>query len=214
MINKNETTNISNSSKDSEWWIKLFDLAISSPGVKVDRESFLRKELKGKVPDSIIERSIAVGTIQAGVPKELAEKLAQNVINSKCVLTSIISFASGIPGGALGLFGGSAVDITQYFGNFFNLSQKLMYIYGYKDISEFDSSQIDIMIAMLGAASGIEMAQIFVAKQLPKLVEKITAGIIAKQTSKNIFKKIANKILVVLGKKGIAMFTKDELAKI
>lgn len=199
---------------DISWWERIFELAINTPGVKVDRKKFLQKELNGKVPQSIINDAIQNGTIAAGISKNLASKLARNVINSKCILTTTVSFTTGLPGGFIGLLGGSSVDIVQYFGNFFNLAQKLMYIYGYKDISELDSSQTDIMIAMLGAASGVEAAQIFIAKQLPKLAEKVTARVISKQASKNLIKKIANKVLVAIGKKGISMFTKEEIAKI
>ncbi|MDY4413277.1 MAG: hypothetical protein SPE43_02715 [Ruminococcus sp.] len=201
-------------SKDVGWWVKVIDVAISIPGVKVNREEFLKKELRGKVSKDVIDDAIKVGTVKAGVPKEVAEKIAENLINSKCILTSAVSFATGIPGGLVGLLGGSTVDIAQFFGNFFNLAQKLMYIYGYKDVSELDSSQTDIMIAMLGAASGVEAAQIFISKQLPKLAEKIAASLIARESAKGIFKKIADKVLVVFGKKGIALFTKGEVAKI
>lgn len=199
---------------DISWWERVFELAINTPGVKINREKFLQKELNGKVPQSVINDAIQNGTIAAGISKDLASKLAKNVINSKCVLTTTISFTTGLPGGFVGLLGGSSVDIVQYFGNFFNLAQKLMYIYGYKDISELDSSQTDIMIAMLGAASGIEGAQIFIAKQLPKLAEKIAAKTISKQASKNLIKNITNKVLATIGKKGVSMFTKEELAKI
>ena len=130
-------------SKDVGWWVKVIDVAISTPGVKVNREEFLKKALRGKVSEDVIDNAIRVGTVKAGVPKEVAEKIAENLINSKCILTSAVSFATGIPGGLVGLLGGSTVDIAQFFGNFFNLAQKLMYIYGYKDVSELDSSQTD-----------------------------------------------------------------------
>lgn len=211
LLKKNE---IEEKQYDISWWERVIELAINTPGVKVNRENFLQKELKGKVPQSVIDDAIQNGTIKAGISKELASKLAQNIINSKCVLTTTVSFATGLPGGFLGILGGSSVDIVQYFGNFFNLAQRLMYIYGYKDISELDSSQTDIMIAMLGAASGVEAAQIFIAKQLPKLAEKIAAKAISKQVSKNLIKKIANKVLVAIGKKGISMFTGEEIAKL
>lgn len=200
-------------SKDIGWWTKVIDLAMSTPGVKVNREEFLRKELRGKVSDEMIDDAIKIGTIKAGVPRNIAEKIADNSIHSKCILASTVSFATGIPGGLAGLLGGSTVDLAQFFGNFFNLAQKLMYIYGYRDISELDNSQTDIMVAMLGAASGVESAQFFIAKQLPKIAEQISTRIIARESSKNIIKKMANEVLTVFGKKGVALFTKGEIAK-
>lgn len=32
-------------SKDVGWWVKVIDVAISIPGIKVNREEFLKKEL-------------------------------------------------------------------------------------------------------------------------------------------------------------------------
>lgn len=197
--------------ENTSWWANAINLAMQVPGVKVDYEAFLRKELRGKVAQSVIDDAVKNGTLKAGVPKDLAETLAKNAINSKCVLSTTISFASGMPGGFVGLIGGSTVDVVQFFANFFNLAQRLMYIYGYMDISQLDSAQTDIMIAMLGAASGVEAAQVFVAKQLPMLADKIAAHLIAKDAAKNVFQKIANKVLTMIGKKGITLFTGKEL---
>lgn len=61
-------------SKDVGWWFKVIDVAISIPGVKVNREEFLKKELRGKVSEDVIDDAIKVGTVKAGVPKEVAEK--------------------------------------------------------------------------------------------------------------------------------------------
>ena len=210
-MKENENTQIVEENKS--WWVNVINTAMSAPGVYVDREQFLRKELTGKVSQETIERSIKEGTIKAGVPKELASKLAKNIINSKCILTTTISFASGIPGGFVGLIGGCTVDIAQYFGNFFNMAQKLMYIYGYKDVKELDSSQTDIMLAMLGAASGVEAAQFFVSKTLPEVAEKIATKIITRETAKSIFKKITDKVLIIIGKKGVSIFTAEGLGK-
>lgn len=108
------------------------------------------------------------GTKTAGIPIELIEKISRNSINSKSVLTITASFVSGLPGGLVGLLGGSSVDVMQYYANFFNLAQKLMYLYGYKDISDLDSSQEDIMIVVMGVASGVEVAMLFLKRFLPK----------------------------------------------
>lgn len=210
MSTKNEVVE----THDAGWWQKVFEVAATSPGVRVDRARFLQKELQRKVPQSVIDDAIKNGTIAAGISRKMASKLAQNAINSKCALTTTISFTTGLPGGIAGLFGGCAIDILQYYGNFFRLAQQLMYIYGYKDISELDNSQSEVMIALLGAASGIEVAQIFVTKELPKIAEKVTARVISKETSKTLIKKISDKVLIAIGKKSVPILTGEEMAKL
>lgn len=196
---------------DGSWYADLINKAMNMPRVRVDREQFLRKELNDKVSQEVIERSIAEGTIKAGVSRELASKLAKNVIDSHCMLTTTISIVSGIPGGLVGLIGGTAVDVVQYFTNFFIMAQELMYIYGYKDIRELDSSQSGILLAMLAAASGVDAAQVFVSKSLPILAEKIALGIIEREAATSIFKKISNKVLIMIGAKKLPIIAAKDV---
>lgn len=209
---RNDDMSIEN--KDYGFILKIIDTAMNIPGVKVDREEFLRKELRGKISQETIETAIRYGTKKAGISKEMAEKLARNVINSKLWITTTISAATGIPGGAAGIVGGVSVDIAQFYGNFFNLTQKLMYIYGYNDISELDSAQTDIMVAMLATACGVETAQKTIIKELPNIIEKISAGILSREAAKSLLKKISDKILITIGKKTIPLITKESIVKI
>lgn len=103
--------------------LPIINGAMKVPGVKVNREEFLEKELKGKVPDKMIEDALVYGTKKAGIPIELIEKMAKNTINSKALLTVTASFLSGMPGELIGLLGGSSADVIQYYANFFNLAQ-------------------------------------------------------------------------------------------
>lgn len=189
------------SNQNSSFILKVMDTAMSIPGVKVNREDFLRKELNRKFNPKEIEDAINLGTAIAGLPKSTLDKIAKDLIKSKCLLTTAISFGTGLPGGALGLVGGTAADISQILANFLNLTQKLMYLYGYKDINELSCSQTDIMIVMLCAASGVETAEAFVAKELPVILEKLLSKNVEKEVSSNIIKRTANKVLSLLGKK-------------
>lgn len=182
--------------------LPIINGAMKVPGVKVNREEFLEKELKGKVPDKMIEDALVYGTKKAGIPIELIEKMAKNTINSKALLTVTASFLSGMPGGLIGLLGGSSADVIQYYANFFNLAQKLMYLYGYQDINELDSSQEDVMIVVLGVASGVEVANAFLKKVLNETAVKLQE------------KAIANQVLIILGKKSATRISEEQIAKI
>lgn len=193
---------------------QIINGAMKVPGVRVDRESFLRKELKGKVPDYVVESAIADGTKTAGVPVELIEKLAKNAINSKALLTVTASFVSGLPGGLIGLLGGSSVDVVQYYANFLNLAQKLMYLYGYSDINELDSSQEEIMVVVMGVASGVEVANAFLKRILTENAGKIAEGIIAKQASRSTLKIVSGRVMVSLGQKSATRIGEEQVVKI
>ena len=188
--------------------------AMNIPTVRVNRVEFLRKELNGKVSDDIIELAIKDGTKKAGVPVELVEKLAKNAINSKALLTVTASFLSGLPGGLVGLLGGSSADIIQYYANFLNLAQKLMYLYGYGDINDLTTSQEEIMIVVMGLASGVEVANAFLKKVLTENAGKWAKAIVLKNTSKNVFKVVSEKVLATLGRKSATRIAEEQATRI
>lgn len=194
--------------------VPIISGAMKVPGVKVDREEFLIKELKGKVSDDVLTNAVNNGTKGAKVDVELIEKLAKNCMNSKALLTVTASFLSGLPGGLVGLLGGSSVDVIQYYANFFNLAQKLMYLYGYKDISELDSSQEDIMIVVLGAASGVEVANAFLKKVLSETAVKWQEKVMAEQLGKHSLKAVANKVMFTFGRRSAARLSEEQAAKL
>lgn len=200
--------------KIEEMLLPTINAAMSIKGVKVNREEFLRKELHGKVAPDIIERAISYGTKNAGIPFEIIDKLADNCISSRSSLAVTESFLSGLPGGLVGLLGGSAVDIIQFYANFLNLAQKLMYLYGFRDIKELDSSQEDIMVVMLGAASGVEIANKYVKILLSKSASKWLEKIAAEEAGKSAVKILAEKVLIAFGKKSTARITQSQLARI
>lgn len=200
--------------KIEEVLLPAINSALNVKGVKVDREAFLRKELRGKVEPYIIEEAIINGTKEANIPLEIIENIADRCISSRTSLAVTESFLSGLPGGLVGLLGGSALDIIQFYANFLNLTQKLMYIYGFKDIKELDSSQEDIMVVMLGAASGIEAANTYIKNLLSKSASKWLEKIAAEEAGKKGIKILAEKVLIMLGKKSASRISEKQLAKI
>ncbi len=192
---------------------RIISTAMDIPGVRVDYEDFLRKELKNKVPFFTIEKAVEKGTAKAGISKKLTDGLAKNTIRSKKAMTVFVSALAGIPGGVAGLLGGTALDTMQFYANFLNLTQRLMYIYGYGDIASLDAAQEEMMIVMLGAAMGVEAAQKFVLTQLPKLAGMIGDKIIAREATKSILTKVSEKVLIQLGLKEGGLLTTEEIAR-
>ena len=70
------------------------------PGVRVNREEFLRQELrKLHMSDDAIQRAIDSNPLLAGVPLTAIDRLAEEVISYETNKSAAISFVAGIPGG-------------------------------------------------------------------------------------------------------------------
>lgn len=155
-------------------------LAIRAPGIHVDRESFLRRELANKFPDEMVDDAIARTPALAGVPAEIIDKLADDTINYERTCVSGISAALGVPGG-FAMAATIPADIIQYYGYTLRATQKLLYLYGFPDIKtsdyglELDTHTINEIILCLGTMYGVAGANNAVkamAKALAVGVEK------------------------------------------
>ena len=75
-------------------------IGINSPGVKINREDFLKRELSRYYPDSTVDAAIKETPALAGVKPEDIDKICDEVIKKERNIVSGISFALGVPGGA------------------------------------------------------------------------------------------------------------------
>ena len=155
-------------------------LGLRLPGVKINREEFLRKELFKKFPNDVIEDAIKFNPKHANIPIEEINFLADEVIKYERNCVSGISAALSMPGG-ISMVATLPADIVQYYGYMLRATQKLMYLYGFPeiDVTEnkhgFDSETINILILSLGVmygAAGANNALKSIAKALATGVEK------------------------------------------
>ncbi len=135
-------------------------LGIRTPGIKVNRESFLRKELLKHFPEETIEKAIATTPAKADISTDKIDKLADDVIKFERNCVSGISAALGAPGG-VAMVATIPADITQYYGYMLRATQKLLYLYGFQQIDTnenegtFDSATMNTLILCLGAMYGV-----------------------------------------------------------
>ncbi len=200
----------------------VISAAIKIPGVKIDREKFLKKELFGYFPESVIDTAIARNPAFAGVPKEFISTVAKKTITYETNKVSAISFVAGIPGG-VAMAATVPADTAQYFGFMIRIVQKLAYLYGYGEFN-FDDEELKddtmnqlliflgVMLGVQGANAGVKIiaqaAAQRVAKNLPRqalmkgaiypVVKKIALKI-GIQMNKTIFAKGVSKIIPVAG---------------
>lgn len=190
------------------------------PVVRVDREAFLRKHFGDSEHfEVILERGP-----QAVYSAESLRKKANSLIKNSAAKTSVVSFASGVPGNPAVMIAAGGADVAQYFGFAINLAQQIAYLFGEDDLfdgggqlsEEAQMRVIAYLGAMFGAAgaaslvsstskvAGANLGKKVAAKALTKtawypLVKKIGAVIGMKITKKTVEKTITKAVPVVGG---------------
>ena len=119
----------------------LINKAFKMPGIQVNRESFLRKELEAYYDFSFVKEAIDQSPMIAGISYEDINKIADSVIAYESKHGSSVSAALSIPGG-IGLFATLPMDVMQNFAFYLRCVQKLMYLYGWPQI-EFEKNQLN-----------------------------------------------------------------------
>ena len=155
-------------------------LAFKVPGVSVERDSFLRKELGTRYPDDVIDKVVETTPMKAGIASEDIEEIVDAIIQGERLKVSGISAALGAPGGAA-MAATIPADMAQYYGCLLRTTQKLLYLYGFPQIEYeekeqiLDSTTMNQIILCLGVMFGVANAKnglLTVAKALGKGVEK------------------------------------------
>lgn len=177
----------------------------SIPGVQVDRENYLRSVFRKAYKDKL-EQILLEGPIEAGVPMHVINKFADKAINNEALLTTGVSFVSGLPGGiAMGI--SIPGDLLNYYVHVFIIVQKLMYLYGWEDdifdsTGEIDDTTMSALIIYIGFMMGVKPASTVLAQLAAKNVTKMAGGVIAKSIIKNgASRRIILKIVQMIGLK-------------
>ena len=195
--------------------------AIQVPGVKVNRELFLREQFQ-KESKELIEAIVENGPANAQVSQETLRKMAKRIINERTIVSTGASFVAGLPGG-LAMAATIPADMLQFYGVALRMAQELAYLYGEADLwnGEFlDNDKVTnqlilycgVMLGASGAAQAVRVMSSAVAKQiLKKLPQKaltktfyypIVKGIckfFGVSMTKSLFAKGVSKAVPILG---------------
>ena len=126
------------------------------PGVRVNREEFLRQELrKLRMGDDAIARAIDSNPLLAGVALTEIDRLAEEAISYEMNKSAAISFVAGIPGG-FAMLGTIPADLMQYYAHALRIMQKLAYLYGWRDLLA-DVDEDDEMLGVLAVFFGVRL---------------------------------------------------------
>ncbi|MBR1713640.1 MAG: hypothetical protein IJ717_01660 [Treponema sp.] len=160
-------------------WKDVLKTAVKMPGANVDRDSFLKKELKQYCSDDKVKLAVEKGVIQANIDRNILEKIADGVINYHSTIVTGTSFAAGLPGG-FAMLATIPGDIAQFYWHVIVVSQKLAYVYGWPDLFEEGSEPSDEFLMQMSLFIGV-MSGVQGANQAIKALSKAFAGQIAKR---------------------------------
>ncbi|MCH5257050.1 MAG: EcsC family protein [Lachnospiraceae bacterium] len=136
-------------------------LGLRTPGIRVNRSDFLKKELLKNYPQEVIDDAISYNPAHAKIPVNEIDKIADEVIKFERNCVSGISTALGMPGG-VAMVATIPADIVQYYSYMLRATQKLMYLYGFPEIDtnekgqKFDSETMNLLIICLGVMYGVQ----------------------------------------------------------
>lgn len=186
-----------------------------TPGIKINREEFLRKELKLKYPQEVIDDAVKNTPAHAKIPAKEIDKIADNVIKNERLQVSGISAVLGVPGGAA-MAATIPADILQYYGYLLRATQELLYLYGFpqidtqKDGEQLDSATMNLLILCMGTMYGVAEAKnglLVVSKMLAQGVKKkLLSMALTKTTVYPIVKEVAQWFAINMTKEVFAQF--------
>lgn len=179
-------------------------IAVKTPGVHIDRASFLHKELFKNHPEEIVEKAIAETPSEAGIPSEEIERIANEVIKFERNCVSGIAAALGMPGG-WAMAAAIPADLAQYYGYTLRAAQKLLYLYGFPEISSskdglmLDTETMNTIILCLGVMNGVAGAHGAIMGMAKALANGVEKKLLQTALTKGAFYPFVKKIMTWFG---------------
>lgn len=181
----------------------------SIPGIRVDREAFLRKTFEKSKFNKHMDGILQKGPLETGISLKTVGRMADESIMAEAVKTITLSTAAGMPGG-WGMAATIPADILQFYAHSFRVIQKLMYLYGYQDDifdgdGNIEDETVTMLVLYLGVMSGVGLAGKALADltrtAAKKMVWEISKTTIKKFFTNKTFRKIVLKIIQIIGAK-------------
>lgn len=169
--------NIQNENLNSTALVNIITTAIKIPGIKVNRELFLREQFQDASPE-LLQTIIADGPVDAKFSKSELRKMASKLLNTRTFMSTGASFLAGLPGG-FAMTATIPADMIQFYAVTLKLAQEISYLYGECDLwagempdSEKVTNQLilycGVMLGATGAAQTVRVLSSSLAKQAIK----------------------------------------------
>lgn len=187
---------------------QVLDAAAKLPGVRINREAYLRTALRRHCSDEQIDRAVATSPAEAGIADVVIAEVANTSISYETSRVTGLSAAAGLPGG-LFMIGTIPADMAQYIGHMLRIAQKLAYIYSWPDLfregEEIDEATESILTLFVGVMVGVQFAQSGVTKVsamiAAQVVKKLPQQALTKGLIYPIVKRVAGHLGVSMTKK-------------
>jgi len=200
-------------SEDSNFnaWRKVLKTSLMIPGVRVNRETYLRSQLKSKFSSEIVEKAIQTRPATAGISLTDIDSISFGSIGMHVIGVSSISFAAGLPGGwwmAATIPG----DLAQFYWHALVLSQKLAYLYGWPSFFDKDDEiddetilRLTLFIGVMMGAAGANSIMVDLSKQFAgQIAKKLPQQALTKYGFYNLTKQVGKWIGVGITKQSFA----------
>ncbi|MGW1267509.1 hypothetical protein [Streptomyces sp. NPDC002491] len=179
--------------------------AAKLPGVRINRESYLRSALARHCSEDVIRRAIEETPAAAGISAELLDKLANDSIRFETGKVSALSAAAGIPG-IFALPATVPADLAQYFGHMVRIAQKLAYLYSWPDLfsdegDDVDDATMGVLTLFFGVMVGTQSANAAVGKVAGLMAEQVAKKLPQKALTHGAIYPVVKKVAAYLGVK-------------
>jgi len=187
--------------------------AAKLPGVRINRETYLRSALARHCSEEDIRRAVDETPAAAGISVEVLDKVANDSIRFETAKVSALSAAAGIPG-ILALPATVPADVAQYFGHMVRIAQKLAYLYSWPDLfsdegDDVDDATMGVLTLFFGVMFGTQSANAAVGKVAGMMAEQVAKKLPQKALTQGVVYPIVKKVAAYLG----VQMTKQSFAK-
>jgi hypothetical protein len=186
------------------------------PGVRIDRESYLRRALARYCSSEQIQLAVDESPAAAGIALGVIDKAARDSIKYESAKVTALSAAAGVPGG-FALIGTVPADLAQNLAHVLRIAQKLAYLYSWPDLFSADGDEPDdatkgmltlfvgVMFGAQSANQGVTVVAGMLAKQALKQLPKqaLTKGVIY-PIVKQVASKLGTEMTKLIFAKGVA----------
>lgn len=162
--------------------------AMKLPGVKIDRDQYLRKQLQKYYSEDVISEAVRVNPAKAGIGRDEINKLAKAAIRNESMKVTAISVAASFPSNPAVSVASTTADFTSFFASILRILQKLCYLYGFPEFDlNYDSVDDETMcyvMIFVGVMFGVDEATMALNKIAINIAEKV-----AQKLPQNVIKK-------------------------
>ncbi|MEG9546857.1 hypothetical protein V5N34_02030 [Streptomyces baarnensis] len=183
------------------------------PGVRIDREAYLRTALARHCAEDELRRAIEETPAAAGIPLAVLDRVANESIRYETAKVSAVSAAAEIPG-FIALPATVPADVAQYVAHMLRIAQKLAYLYSWPDLFSVDNDDLDdatkgVLTLFFGVMFGTQSANAAVGKVAGMMSEQVAKKLPQKALTQGVVYPIVKKVAGYLG----VEMTKQTFAK-